>query len=316
VPPGSRLDRRARFLAAVSLLDLQRYDDAFDLFKALLDQRTAPSAGAGPKPEAALLNNLGVLQIRRGSTPQAGSATYYLTKAVEASPDDGDYLFNLGYAYVLERDSQGALYWLREALRRNPADADAHYALAAALMVTGSTVEAAREKELARQLSSGYEDLERRAMADTVPVPKGLERVRSDLDAPLAPRLEQTIVNSAQREQRELATFHLDRGRRLYEQEEDTGALAELRRVVYLSPYQAQAHLLIGHIHLRGGRTQEAVDALKISIWSEDTAPARVALAEAYLKLHKADAAKAELQRALVLDPVSSDAKRLLAGIR
>ena len=47
--------------------------------------------------------------------------------------------------------------------------------------------------------------------------------------------------------------------------------MTELRRVVYLSPYEAQAHLLIGRIHLRAGRPQEAVNALKISIWSEDT---------------------------------------------
>ena len=47
--------------------------------------------------------------------------------------------------------------------------------------------------------------------------------------------------------------------------------MAELRRAVYLSPYEAQAHLLIGRIHLRGGRPADAVDALKISIWSEDT---------------------------------------------
>ena len=128
-------------------------------------------------------------------------------------------------------------------------------------------------------------------------------------------RPEQAIVNSAQREQRELATFHLDRGRRLFEREEDREAMTELRRAVYLSPYEAQAHLLIGRIHLRAGRPQEAVDALKISIWSEDTAPARVALAEAYLKLENTAAARTELERALVLDPASADAKRLLSEI-
>ena len=35
-------------------------------------------------------------------------------------------------------------------------------------------------------------------------------------------------------------------------------ALAELRRVIYLSPYEAQAHLLMGRIHLRAGRPGEA----------------------------------------------------------
>jgi tetratricopeptide (TPR) repeat protein len=315
VSATSPLSPRARFFAGVSLLDLKRYDEAFNAFKAWLDGRGSDAAAASVAAAAAF-NNLGVVQIRRGGSPQTGSATYYLTRAADADPGDADYLFNLGYAYVLERNNQGAVYWLREALRRNPGDADAHYVLAAALLASGSTVEGEREKALARQLSSRYEELERRAAADTLPVPRGLERIRADFDAPRGLRPEQAIVNTAQREQRELAAFHLDRARRLYEREEDTEAMAELRRAVYLSPYEAQAHLLIGRIHLRGGRPQEAVDALKISIWSEDTVTARIALAEAYVKLRNDAAAREQLERALVLDPNSADAKRMLAEMK
>jgi len=92
--------------------------------------------------------------------------------------------------------------------------------------------------------------------------------------------------------------------------------MADLRRAVYLSPYEAQAHLLIGRIHLRGGQPGDAIDALKISIWSEDTAAARVALGEAYLKAGNAAAARTEAERALELDPSSADAKRLLGTIK
>jgi Tfp pilus assembly protein PilF len=315
VPEGSPLARRARFHAGVSLLDLRRYDDAFVVFKALADE--APASGVGRSgPVAAALNNLGIVQMRRGSTPQTGTPAFYLTKASEAEPGDADYLFNLGYAYLMDRNNQGAIYWLREALRRDPADPDAHYVLAAALQGSGAAVEAEREKALARQLSSRYEELERRAAADRLPVPKGLERVRADPDTRGGLRPELAIVNSAQRDQRELATFHLERGRRLFEREADSEAMTELRRVVYLSPYDADAHLLIGRIHLRAGRPQEAVDALKISIWSEDTAAARIALAAAYLKLQNTTAARGELEHALALDPSSTEAKRMLNEIR
>ena len=92
--------------------------------------------------------------------------------------------------------------------------------------------------------------------------------------------------------------------------------MTELRRVVYLSPYEAEAHLLMARIHLRAGRPQEAVDALKISIWSEDTVAARIALAAAYLKLQNTTAARGELDHALALDPGSSEAKRMLNEIR
>jgi Tfp pilus assembly protein PilF len=55
---------------------------------------------------------------------------------------------------------------------------------------------------------------------------------------------------------------------------------------------------------------------LKISIWSEDTVAARVVLADAYLKLQNPAAARVELERALVLDPNSAEAKRMLGEIR
>jgi len=129
-------------------------------------------------------------------------------------------------------------------------------------------------------------------------------------------RTTQAISNSAQRGQLELATFHLDRGRQLFEQEQDREALLELKRAIYLSPYEAAAHLLIGRIHLRAGRPADAVDALKISIWSADSAPAHVVLARAYLSMKNSAAARNELQKALKLDPASSEARQLLDSIK
>jgi tetratricopeptide (TPR) repeat protein len=308
VPAGSAFASRAAFHAAVSLLELQRYDEAFAAFTKLSESASGTFA-------AAVFNNLGIVQLRRGATPQSGLPTYYLTKASDLDPGDEDVLFNLGYAYVLERNHQGALYWLREALRRNPADAEAHYVLSAALAATGASVEATRERELAGQLSDEHAELEKRAAADKLPVPRGLERLREDPTLRESPRSGQALVNTAQREQRSLTAFHLDRGRRLFESEEDREAMAELRRAVYLSPYEAEAHRLIGRIHLRSGRTADAVTALKISIWSEETAAARLALAEAYIKLQNTGAARTELQRVLILDPDSAEAKRLLASL-
>jgi len=121
---------------------------------------------------------------------------------------------------------------------------------------------------------------------------------------------------SVQREQRDLASFHLERGRALFEREQDREAMAELRRVVYLSPYEASAHVLIGTIHLRAGRPADAIDALKIAVWSEETAGGRVALASAHLSMKNLKAAREELERALELDPASDEAKRLLETLK
>jgi tetratricopeptide (TPR) repeat protein len=298
VGADSPLRRRARFLSSLSLIALKQYDEAFAALKDL--------DGSSP----AVLNNLGVVQIRRNGSPDLGKPTYFLTKAAEADPDDPDVLFNLGYAYALDRDPQGAIYWLREALRRNPADGDAHVVLGAALEAAGSTVEAARERELAAQLSARYQDVAARA-----PVPRGLERVRQDPDAAKAGGVGQALATTAQRDQENVAQFHLERGRRLFAGEQDREALAELRQAVFLSPYEAEAHLLIGRIHLRAGRPREAIDALKISIWSRDTADAHVVLGEAYLSVKDTPSARGEAQKALALNPSSNEATALLRKI-
>ena len=297
VPADSRWGRRARFLAGLSQLSSKRHDEAFATFRALADER----------PSAAVLNNLGVVQMRRAVTPEAGLPTYYFNRAAEADPAGADYHFNLGYAYWRDRDMQAAIYWLREAVRRNPADGDAHFVLGAALAAAGQGAEATREKELARRLSSTYEEWEKGGAE----VPPDLERVKSDVELP-AGRVDETLASAGQRDQQDLARFYLDRGRRLYEQENDRDAMAELSRALFLAPYQAEAHLLIARIHLRAGRTADAVDALKISLWSEESAEAHAVLGSAYLELRDLESARAEAERALALDPASSEARHVL----
>lgn len=304
VAAESPLSRRARHAAALSLIELKRYEEAFEALKALYDEQ----------PDAALQNNLGVVQIRRGWTSQTGKPAYFFDLAIEADPHDPDQYFNLGYAYALDNDPQAAIYWLRESVRRNPADAEAHFVLALVLRSAGNTVEAAREDDLARQLSADYEELARRASQDRR-VPPGLERLKLRLE-PFAARVEAAIATPAQRDQREMAAFHLERGRRFFGQQRNREALTELRRAVYLSPYQAEAHLLLGRLYLRTGSVTDAIGALKISIWSEDTAAARVALGEAYLKAGNSAAAREQANRALALAPESAAAKALLSRIR
>ena len=62
------------------------------------------------------------------------------------------------------------------------------------------------------------------------------------------------IAAAEQRDQREQAAFHLESGRRLFQAERDAEAIAELRRAIYLSPYEREAHLLLGRVYLRGGQ--------------------------------------------------------------
>jgi len=120
---------------------------------------------------------------------------------------------------------------------------------------------------------------------------------------------------AGQRDQEQLALFHLDAGRRAFEREADREAIGELRRALYLSPYLSEAHLLLGRLYLRGGRPGDAVEALKISLWSAETVAAHVWLAQAFLQVQDQASARTEIERALALDPKSADALAIKAKL-
>ena len=303
VTEESKLYRESRFRRSLSFMHLKRFDDALQTLRAMHAEL----------PSATIANAIGVIELRRAVTHQPGRATYHFSHASELDPTDGDLFFNLGYAYWLDKDANAAIYWLREAVRRDPADGDAHYILSVALQQTGATAEAARERELADRLSSKYKAWEAKATS-AEPVPRGLERLVEEL-APARARVDNLLNLAGQRDQEKLAAFHLDAGRRAFEREADREAILELRRAVYISPYLAEAHLLLGRLYLRGGRASDAVEELKIALWSEATVPSHLALAEALLQVQDQAAARVEVERALAIDPKSTEALALKAKL-
>jgi len=301
IQAGGPNGRRAAFLEAVSELQLGRYAEAMAGLGALHRAR----------PDAAAANDMGIVQLRRpGPGPKAAEL---FREATALDPGDADLFFNLGYAHWIGREYPQAVAALREAVRRNPADDDAHYVLGAALQASGAVDEGGREKDLARRLSSTYSELDARREANSVP--RGLERLKVELDAAAGSRVDIAITAAGQREQRELASVYLANGRRLIQAGRDADALVELRRGVFLSPYDSDAHLVIGRLLLRLGRAREAIDALKISVWSRDTIVARVTLGQAYVAAREYAAARTEAQAVLAAEPGNTAARRLLSEL-
>jgi Flp pilus assembly protein TadD len=180
------------------------------------------------------------------------------------------------------------------------------------LMAAGKRVEAQREFDLARQLGTS---LEPDAMVLSDVVPTGLERLAGRLDLRTYAPVNAAIANPAQREQQELAAFHVARGRRLFDQDDDRAAVGELRRAIYLRPYDDEPHLLLGRIYQRGGRLREAIDEFRVAVWCRDTSIAHVRLGDALLDSGDRQGAREEAQRALILAPESAEARALLARI-
>jgi Flp pilus assembly protein TadD len=298
VPAESPRSRRARFAATRSLIELRRYDGAFGAI-ATLDAE---------QPDAALVNAQGVIQLRRNATAPAPAAAYF-ARAVQAEPDNADFLFNLGYAQARAGADADALVSLRSSLRRDAGDGDAHLVLAAVLARTGRPVEARRELELAR-LSGAVVDPD----GDGAPavVPAGLERLVGQLQ----PRTDsRPLAALADRDGQATAAYHRDQGRRLFEASRDREAIDELRRAIHLTPYDDVSHLLIGRMHLRNGRLPEAVDELRLAVWARESAPALVALGEALLASGDRAGARRAAARAQTLEPESADVRRLLGRI-
>ena len=302
VAAGSRFAAQAAFCQALSLVRLKRYEDAWKTLSDLSDRH----------PSGAVLNDLGTVALDRGGADWLRQAAYYFTRAIKADPDNADYCFNLGYTCWLQQDATQAVHWLREAVRRDPADGDAHFVLAAALRASGEIPEAGRERALAHQLSSVYAGWERNAAGGDA-VPRDLARLETALDGPL--RVQSTIVESRQQDRQSTAAFYFSRAQKLYAQQEDREATADLKRCLFLSPYEPGAQLLLGRIYLREHRTQEAIAALKISIWSRETPEAHTVLARAYLQAGDRDSARAEASRALALDPRADEARAVLTEI-
>jgi len=305
VPDTSPVAVEARFLASVSHVHVGEYADGFRLLTGL--RQRAPSA--------IVENNLGVVRLRFAAVPAgAASAVACFLRARALDPIDPDYVFNLGYATWLEGDAQGAVAWLREAVRLAPADGAAHAMLATVLQASGQTAEATRELALARRLSAVYDALDLTSAA-TSPA-RGQERLKEGIEPSRADRVDAAVELIGQRDQRELATFYLERGKRLYEQDKTREAESELKRALYLAPYDAEANLLVGRICLRSGRVREAIEAFKISLWSQESVAGHVALGEGYVEAKALDLAREEAEHALALDPDSASARQLLDRLK
>ena len=178
------------------------------------------------------------------------------------------------------------------------------------LAASGGGPEADRERELARRLSDRWE---RAGAADVVP--KGLERL-PDPSRRVSPALASALAAGVQRDQRELATFHVDTARRAFEAGRDPEAIRDLQRALYLTPYDVEALQLLGRAQARSGLLQEAAGTFKIAIWSAESASLQVELGEVLLRLHDPAGALRAAERALVLEPMLAPARDLAARAR
>jgi tetratricopeptide (TPR) repeat protein len=286
---SSPLSRPARFLQAVARLETGRYREAARAFEALDEER----------PSAAVQNDRALALLRLGSTEPRASEV--LRRAVEAEPDSSDLIFNLGFALLSEGDADGAVYWLRDAVRRDALDARARVVLAWALKKAGRAAEAAEEWKGVTALAPNYDAL-------ATPDPgRRFERI--------LPSERLLAADRAGRSAPEVAVTLVGRGERKLRAGDLDGALRELTRAVYLDPYAPRVHLLLGRTHRARGEWEKAESELRMALWSTGDPAARLELAAVLKEMGRKTEARTEAGKVLKDDPKNAAARRLLEGL-
>lgn len=267
ISPGSAFSRDARFLEGAALLGLTRYREADVLYAEL----------ARGQESAAVLGNRAVARLRGGG----GGASVLLRQALEVEPASVDLPFNLGWALLVEGDPKASSFWLRGAVRRDPADAQGRLLLSWALEQAGRGGDAEEQWRAAVALTPS---LERQRAPDPA---RRLERVFAS---------EHGLLLDPDREgDAEAARAHALRGEALIGAGELDQALTELSRAALLDPYAPLPHRLLARAHAARGEADAAIEALRQALWCREDPEVRRELAARLQAAGRTDEAKAIL---------------------
>jgi len=131
-------DRDILFVQAASLERLQRFDEAEEVFLAILE--------ADPS-DANAANYLGYLWADR--EVRLDEALDLINRAVELDPENPAYLDSLGWVHYRLGSTEEAVFWLRRAIEFNDDDGTLLAHLGEALLANGEIEEASRYLRLA-----------------------------------------------------------------------------------------------------------------------------------------------------------------------
>jgi tetratricopeptide (TPR) repeat protein len=302
----------AAFATGVCRLRLGQPDKAEGVFNTLEEDLHRNLVTGADLPE--ILNNLAIARARQGDLPPALTA---LGRARDIDPDEDDYPFNLGLFALQQKDLAAAETHFRDAVEREPENAEDMAFLIYTLDKLGKKQEAADQREAAEETfgEKGLPLLKFDAKnADSL---TKYQRIKRELDmTSLRLELEGPQMQQAAGADSVVpangAVAHIRRG----EQEARAGRLdaaeTEFRAALAVEPNSASAHRELAEIYRRRGKLDDAAHELQLSLEARDSAAARTMLARIYLEQKKNNLARAEAEKAIKLAPNYPEAKELL----
>jgi tetratricopeptide (TPR) repeat protein/TolB-like protein len=310
VPISHARSVEAVFATGVCRLRLGQPDKAAETFTSLQEDLHHNLISGADLPE--ILNNLALAEARQGSMSTAKTA---LGRARDVDPDEDDYPFNLGLLALQDNDFAAASTHFREALDREPDNAEDAAFLIYALEKNGKKAEADSTRQVAE------EALGPNSLPAIKPDSKGLakyQRVKPELDTTSlrleleGPEAQQSADSSTAAVPKDSPVAHLRLGRQELGAGRLDAAEKEFRATLALDPHNASGHRELAEIYRRRGRLDDAIKELQLSLAARDSAAVHTTLARIYLEQKKPELARGEVEKAIHLAPNYPEAKELL----
>ena len=260
-PRPAAIRATARYLAALSQIDLKRYDEAFDTLKALASEARS----------AEVLNAIGVVQLRRGGTRANRQAGVLLQPGVADRPHRSRLLLQSRLRVLARPGSAGG--GLLAARSRAPRSDRWRRALRAR---RGAAADGRHRRSGARAGAGAAPVVELRRL--------GQARGRRGRRGAARPGASEGSPRAAGRARR--FDHHVDRAARsggardvssrrrparVRARSRSRGGAGAAPRAVSCRRIWPRRICCSDAIHLRGGRTSDAIQAFKIALWSEET---------------------------------------------
>jgi len=312
VPATDDRSVEAVFSTGVCQLRMNQPDKAEQVFSGLQTGLQHNSVSGADLPE--ILNNLAIAEARQGNLPTALTA---LGRARDIDPDEDDYPFNLGLLALRQSEWITASTHFAEAVLREPDNAEDFAFLIYALERAGKKIEADQQRVLAVEEfgEKGLPSLKLDGKPDSL---IRFERLKPELDTTTLrldlqdPHAQLSVNTTASTPAKDSPAQYIRHGR----QEMNAGRLdaaeQEFRAALAADPKSASGHRELAEIYRRRGKLDEAIQELKLSLASRDSAAVRVVLARIYLEQKQPDLARAEVEKAVKLAPNYQEAKDLL----
>jgi tetratricopeptide (TPR) repeat protein len=255
-------------------------------------------------------NNLGVLEARRGRYQEALAD---FDRAYQGDPTDPVFCFNRAVTLCYLKQYDEAAKALRETLRGNPDDSEAHTLLA---LVLGKMGDTASQREELQWLSEHEIGSPADLSGDVLAQP----RLKKNYDGRAFRLLALALHNVLEERLSKLAPeehsqFHITRGKKLLAEGRLLEAERELTEAVSLVPTNGDAHVFLAQILQGEGKYREAAAELQTALKLQDSVGAHLALARVYLSLNEPALALDQGRAALTLDPANQEAEKLMEQI-